>query len=368
MASETSLRAKLILIGFSTLLALLALEHLVRFLPDAQTMLVRPSSIPGVGYQLVGNMTANSAYGRFPINRWGFRGPEYPMEKPPGVFRILTLGDSVMYGDSAHENDVTQSLGRLLEGSRPKGFSARVHTVNTSVPSYSTCQELALLEGWADGFSPDIVLVGYVMNDAEGTRVPFGLDLRTGRIPAYYRAYHYVKQRLYLVKYIVAKLSPFVFRLRGGFKQFGAADSGSPADYAAALHDPKGSFWPPTGLCIDGLGRYQRQKKVPVLFAIFPLLKNLHEPKLEGVYLQIEGRAKAAGLQTVNLYPYFTALNPEQAAEYAGDGMHPSEKGHLFIAGVIHRWLMERPQLLSGRGRFQAALEGSDPLKGRWPG
>lgn len=355
MASETSPRAKLLLIGFSVLFALLALERLVRFLPDAQTMLVRPSSIPGVGYQLVGDMTARSAYGRFPINRWGFRGPEYPMEKPPGVFRILTLGDSVMYGDSAHENDVTQSLGRLLEGSRPKGFSARVHTVNTSVPSYSTCQELALLEGWADGFSPDIVLVGYVMNDAEGPRVPFGLDIRTGRIPAYYLAYHYVKQRLYLVKYIVAKLSPFVFRLRGGFKQFGVVNQDSAADYTAAIHDPKGTLWPPTGRCIDALGRYQRQKKVPVLFTIFPLINELHKPKLEGVYRQVEERAKAAGLQTVNLYPYFAKLDPGQAAECAGDGMHPSEKGHIFIAGVLHRYILAHPQMLAGRGRFQAA-------------
>jgi lysophospholipase L1-like esterase len=353
MDGPTQRRAALALAACSTLLAFAVLEYLVRFLPDAQTMLVEPSSIPGVAYQLVPNMTACSEHGRFPINKWGFRGPEYPMEKPPGVFRLLALGDSVLYGDRAQESDVTQSLGRLLDQKPPPGFT-RVESINTSVPSYSTCQELALLGGLADRFSPDLVLVGYVMNDPEGARVPFGLDLATGRIAWYYRAYHFIKQRIFLVKYVVAKLSPLVFRLRGGFTQFGPAqDPGRTEDYTMTLHDPKGPFWPVCARCIAGLGEYQRKTGVPVLFAVFPLLKSMDTKPLEGAYRQVEETAKAAGLETVNLYPYFAALKPEQVAKLAGDGVHPSKEGHLFIADILYRRLAARPALLTGRAHYK---------------
>ncbi|HAH08122.1 MAG TPA: hypothetical protein DCM05_16620 [Elusimicrobia bacterium] len=353
MEKPPSRRLVLALIAGSTLLALAALEFLVRFLPDAQTMLVEPSSIPGVGYQLVPDMTACSMHGRFHINKWGFRGPEYPMEKPPGTFRLLALGDSVLYGDSAKENDVTQSLGRLLDAAPPKGFE-RVQSINTSVPSYSTCQELALLNGLADKFSPDLVLVGYVMNDPEGARVPFGLDIATGRIAWRYRAYHFVKQRLYLVKYVVAKLSPLVFRLRGGFKQFGPAQNpGRTEDYTMAIHDPQGPFWPACARCIEGLGEYQRKTGTPVLFAIFPLLKSMDFKPLEDAYRQVERTARAAGLETVNLYPEFAKLTPAELSELAGDGVHPSEKGHLFIAQALQRRLAARPAMMTGRGRYK---------------
>jgi hypothetical protein len=348
---KASARARAAWAAAAAVLVLAGLEYLVRFLPEARTMLVRPSPIPGVAYQLVPDMEACGDFGCVHINKWGFRGPDYPMEKPPGVFRIAALGNSVLFGESAGESATAEALSRRLQAEHPAGFPSRVQAVNTAVPGYELCQELALLEGYADRFAPDLVLVGYVMNGPEGPRVPFGLDIRTGRIPSVYRLYHFLKQRFFLAKYLAAKASPLVFRLRGGFRQFGPAQA--PSDivgYTRDLHDPKGAFWPACASCLWRLGAYRRRRKVPVLLVIFPLLDRLGDARLEAVYRQVEETARAAGLDAVNLHPAFAALPPREAASCAGDGVHLSREGHEFVAGLLHRWLLEHPGRLSGRG------------------
>jgi len=100
------------------------------------------------------------------INALGFRDErEYSIEKPPGTFRILVLGDSVTFG---HGTLNTTTYPFLLE-QRLKAWRPDVtwEVWNLGVPGYNTSQELAYLKRVGARYAPDLVVVGFYGNDLQ---------------------------------------------------------------------------------------------------------------------------------------------------------------------------------------------------------
>jgi lysophospholipase L1-like esterase len=102
-------------------------------------------------------------------NSLGFRGPELEVRKPPGTKRILFLGDSVVLGWGAREEDLF--VRRAEEELRAAHPGQRIECVNTGHNQYDTTQEAALFdEALAAGVDPDAVLLVFVYNDITLTR------------------------------------------------------------------------------------------------------------------------------------------------------------------------------------------------------
>lgn len=100
------------------------------------------------------------------INAQGRRGPEVTTPKPAGTFRILALGDSVIFGDEVNEEE---SFPRQLEQTlgAPDGPAPRYEVVNGGVTGYNTYQEAAWLRSRGAGIEPDLVVLSFVSNDFE---------------------------------------------------------------------------------------------------------------------------------------------------------------------------------------------------------
>ena len=97
------------------------------------------------------------------INRHGHHDTDYPVEKPPGEFRALMIGDSITMGDQLpyRETFSAQLEDLLAEGT---GASASIQVINAGVHGYATYQELHVLQE-SMRFGPDFVAVGFCMND-----------------------------------------------------------------------------------------------------------------------------------------------------------------------------------------------------------
>jgi hypothetical protein len=97
-------------------------------------------------------------------NSLGFRDRrDYSLDKPPGVFRILVLGDSVTFGhgtldDTTYPYLLEQELRRW----RP---DVKWEVWNLGVPGYNTAQELQYLYEIGPRAEPDLVIVGFYPND-----------------------------------------------------------------------------------------------------------------------------------------------------------------------------------------------------------
>ena len=100
----------------------------------------------------------------FTINSLGMRGPEVQEMKPPGVFRILGVGDSFTLGEGVREED---TFLRKLESSLNKTAGRPAFQVlNAGVQGYNTRDEILTLEKRWLSLQPDLVIIVFYLNDA----------------------------------------------------------------------------------------------------------------------------------------------------------------------------------------------------------
>lgn len=93
-------------------------------------------------------------------NSRGFRGPEFPAEKPPGRTRVLTIGDSFTYGSGVEYEETYAAVMERLD--------PRLQVINLGVPMYSGAEELMVLREEIGSFQPDVVVALYLWNDLYG--------------------------------------------------------------------------------------------------------------------------------------------------------------------------------------------------------
>lgn len=146
LGAEVALRLK----GFDSLEAALA----------GRVQLVRVSSTPGRGYELVPGASGEGWGTHVTVNSAGFRGPEVAPERE-GRACIAALGDSVTFGnDLAFEDTWPARLESAL-----RAQSREVDVLNLALGGYDTMQEVATLEELGLRYRPTHVIVGYCVND-----------------------------------------------------------------------------------------------------------------------------------------------------------------------------------------------------------
>lgn len=96
------------------------------------------------------------------INGQGMRADtDYGYEKPDGMIRIVSLGDSFTIG---YEVDQEKTFSSVLEqGLRAAGYDAQV--LNGGVSGFSTAEEVVYLERELIKYDPDLVVVTFFFND-----------------------------------------------------------------------------------------------------------------------------------------------------------------------------------------------------------
>jgi lysophospholipase L1-like esterase len=99
------------------------------------------------------------------INAHGLRGPETSVEKPSGVRRIAVLGDSIAFGYWVAEEEAFPH--QLQEMLNQDSSGAKVEVLNFAVPGYNLDQSIETLQVKALGFDPDVVVLGFCLNDLE---------------------------------------------------------------------------------------------------------------------------------------------------------------------------------------------------------
>ena len=89
---------------------------------------------------------------------------DIPYNKPEGTFRIVGLGDSFTLGYEVEQEDTF--LYRLETDLKARGFE-RVEVVNLGVSGFGTSEELITLRHEGMAYDPDLVLLGYFVNDIQ---------------------------------------------------------------------------------------------------------------------------------------------------------------------------------------------------------
>ena len=103
---------------------------------------------------------------RWHNNALGMRDRERSVQKPPGTYRILFLGDSMVQGHGvALEDTIPARLEALLAQASP---GRPVEVLNAGVFAYSPMLEWLYLQEIADTLQPDVVLLGFTLANDVG--------------------------------------------------------------------------------------------------------------------------------------------------------------------------------------------------------
>lgn len=119
-----------------------------------------------IGYRFPPGMSGTYYGVSVQTNSLGMRDREVPSSKETGEFRILILGDSVVFGYGVEfEDSIPYRLEQILN--EEASGTRRYRTLNMGVPSYNTEQELTQLQQTGLALKPDLVVLVFVRNDIE---------------------------------------------------------------------------------------------------------------------------------------------------------------------------------------------------------
>lgn len=147
-------------------------------------LLPETKRLPGVNIQFKPNSQFELRYDSNPrgyfdqnngliyhINKHGFRGPDYEKNKAPDTRRVIILGDSFTFGEGVKfEHTFSYRLEKVLN--QHSAWPVEVLNFGTSI--WGTSDEINYFEQAGIDFEPDLVILVYVLNDADYAG---GLDL-----------------------------------------------------------------------------------------------------------------------------------------------------------------------------------------------
>ena len=108
------------------------------------------------------------------IGELGFRGPDVPVPKPAGTFRIAALGGSTTFdtGVTGDEKTWPARVQAMLRAARP---DRAIDVVNAGCPGHTLYESLLMLRERVAATEPDVVLVYGAINDINDMMSP-GFD------------------------------------------------------------------------------------------------------------------------------------------------------------------------------------------------
>jgi lysophospholipase L1-like esterase len=277
----------------------------------------------------------------FETNSWGFRGPERSRDKPPGVFRIVVIGDSVTMGWGAlYEHTYAARLERELNGA---GSTQRYEVLNIGLSGLNTHWAVSRFEKLGLRFDPDMVIYGHTLNDIEGP------SYRKTRDDSFLHSLQFRHSSIYLVRV----LGPRWLSLR------------------ELIHPPEGSYihelddnyfrnpdaWNYVLAALDRLAAISRQRDICAVVLIHTRLNFLRffHP-FHRLYRAVSAAAEERGLFVIPSAHLFLGRSPPELWVNPFDP-HPNAEGHQLLAEALSSGLEELPATCWKRTRRSAAPE-----------
>jgi len=245
----------------------------------------------------------------FAINSAGLRDREFPLEKPPGMRRIVWLGDSTTVGWGVPlEGTAPKILERRLNAAGP----GRFEVLNCGVGNYGTVQEVEHYLTIDRAFHPDLVILEYFINDPE----PVPRERNAGLVG-----------HSYLAAFALARFDGLLrlTGLRPRWQDYYASlyRDGSPGLEAA--EDALGRLAEATGR--DGAG---------LLVAILPELHQINSAyPFAAEQEKIQDYLASRGIRAVDLLPCLRGHGPEIGLWITPADAHPNVKANTLIAACL---------------------------------
>jgi lysophospholipase L1-like esterase len=321
------MKQKILVFLVSLLLVFLTGEMLVRILEryitiyDIEmakyaTSLKVFSQNPDRGHYHKNNSKAHLMGVDISTNSLGLRDREYSFGKPKNTYRIMVLGDSITLGWGVDQSD---SYPKKLEEMLHKNVSGKrgvdYEVINTGVGNYNTVQEMAYFKDEGYKLNPDMIILGYYINDAE--LVP----RRTKSV---------LLNHSHLMVLIWSKMNIIMSRFS------------KKHNYISYYNSLYGDSYPGWILCqkaLKELKNYCAINNKKLLVVLIPELHDLSNAyPFKETYKKVADFMKSQSIDYLDLYPYFKGHIRDELWVSCEDA-HPNKTGHEMIARSIYEYM-----------------------------
>jgi hypothetical protein len=329
------------------------------------------------------------------VNSRGLRGPDRAYAKPPGVARVLLLGDSFVEGTTVGEESLVSTV---LEERLNQSAHARYEVINGGTHGYGTDQEYLFFLSEGRRYQPDTVVLFFYSNDLgdnlAGVRKPFfelqekNLVLRNSPVPPprsgeTVRRPTYERHRLkpfrgsYALRWLGDRLESALPRLHrrlaraGLFDRAVTRDQDVPPQLLAyggrELGPEKKRMWRIAFALVEALASAVRADGarfivfyVPARFEVNPSAweptmarwkVNASRSRPDRVFLVLQEECAGRGIELVDPRAALRLAEASSRPAYFVEDPHWSEVGHRIAAEALLPVLM---------GRSGAALASAD--------
>ena len=274
---------------------------------------------PLIGHRHAPNRSAKLMGVSVETNSQGLRDREFTFEKPAGTLRVMMLGDSFTEGWGVEERGIfSKRIERLYAD---QGTNAEV--INTGVGNWNSVQEVEffLTDGYR--YHPDIVVLNFVINDAE--------PVQHDRPPSF------LLRHCYSCVFLVGRYDALRRMIFGG-KDW--------EDYYLGLFgDGSAPGWIAAKAAIKRLADYCDKNHIKLLIANHPELHDVKNYRLQKITDFIRDAAAEDKVPFVDLLPYLRDHDSASLWVTPPDP-HPNALAHKLLADGIFAALqkLDQPQ------------------------
>ena len=281
--------------------------------------LKRPVANPDLSFAHAPNRSAFLMGVPVSINSEGLRDREFSLEKPPGVYRVMMLGDSTTLGWGVRQEDTAAKLlERKLNEALPPGFN-HVEVINTGVGNYDTVQEVTYYEtiGWK--YHPDLVVLVFFINDPEPVPVE-----KKG----------FLIDRSYLIAFATN-------RIDGVMRHAGVRPDWK--TYYASLYDDNRPGFQACKKALISLAASTRSHDAKLLVAILPELHQINGDSypFRPAHRKIKDVMAAENVPVLELIDGLKDHGPEETLWVTALDDHPNAKANNLISDQLEQWVLE---------------------------
>ena len=337
---------KLALVVFSLLFAALLLEGALRVVSyhskdfsmemwKYAVQIKRPVSDPKLSFAHEPNSHGFFMGQDVKINSQGLRDYEYPLAKPPGVYRILLLGDSTTFGWGVSLSDTTAKiLERELNAEHVPGYE-RFEVLNGGVGNYDTVQEVTYYKTRGRYFHPDLVILVYFINDPE----PVPVENKT-----------FLITRSYLVAFLTNRYDGVLRRLgsRPDWKNY----------YSSLYDDDRPGFQACKAALVD-LVAATRENHAKLMVALLPELHQINDSyPFTAAHQKIKDVLAPEQVPVLELIDGLRNHGPEATLWVTPLDDHPNGKANALIAAQMRGAILQDLGASSGAMKAPTAPAG----------
>jgi lysophospholipase L1-like esterase len=261
-------------------------------------------------------------------NGAGFRDVEHAMEKPPGIKRLIVVGDSVTEGHGVKTESV---FSRLLQSQ----LGGAYEVITMAMGGLNTPQEIRLFEKAGLVYTGDLVILNFVLNDCDHDatfkRAQEHFYKQDAELGMLNMSINPRFKRLLLSSAMLYLIKERVQYLQGRFL------GQEQVDYFVKIWAQAENRQRVTE-ALDTLQTLHQAHHFDVLVIIWPVLMDYRHYKFAYIHTWMQEQAAQRDFATLDLLPSFSKSSFRDLQVAAEDNIHPNALGHKVAVEAFLHW------------------------------